>query len=244
MIPGTGTLVNAAAIIVGTVIGILFRKGLSEKLKTNLQNAIFISVIIMGIAGALANCIKVTENGIETTDLLLMVISLAIGTVIGELCKIDVGFEKIGKALGNKFAGHGDGDTFVKGFVSASVIFCVGAMAIVGSIEDGMAGNPHMLYIKALLDGVTSMILATTLGLGVAFSALAIIIYQGAITLLAVVAGSFIPADVISQMSLVGNVLIMCIGFTTLDIKKINVANMLPSIFIPAVYALIKNIIL
>ena len=244
MIPGTGTLVNAAAIIAGSVIGIIFRKGLSEKLKTNLQNAIFISVIIMGIAGALANCIKVTDSGLETTDLLLMVISLAVGTVIGELCRIDVGFEKIGKVLGNKFSGSGDSDTFVKGFVSASIIFCVGAMAIVGSIEDGMAGNPQMLYIKALLDGVTSMILATTLGIGVAFSALAIIIYQGTITFLSVIAGSFIPAEVISQMSFVGNVLIMCIGFNTLGIKKINVANMLPSIFVPAVYALIKNIIL
>ncbi len=244
MIPGTGTLANAAAIIAGSVIGILFRKGLSEKFKTNLQNAIFISVIIMGIAGALANCIIVGENGLETTNLLLMVVSLAIGTVIGELCKIDVGFEKIGKLLGNKFSGSGDNDTFVKGFVSASVIFCVGAMAIVGSIEDGMAGNPQMLYIKALLDGITSMILATTLGVGVAFSAVAIIIYQGVITLVAALAGSFIPADVISQMSLVGNILIMCIGFTTLDIKKINIANMLPSIFIPAVYALIKSIIL
>ena len=244
MIPGTGTLVNGVAIVVGSVLGIFFRKGLSEKLKTNLQNAIFISVIIMGIAGTLANCIRVTDNGLETTDMLLMVISLAVGTFIGELCKIDVGFEKIGKVLGNRFSGHGDSDTFVKGFVSASIIFCVGAMAIVGSIEDGMAGNPQMLYIKALLDGVTSMILATTLGIGVAFSALAVMIYQGVMTLLEALGGSFVPADVISQMSFVGNVLIMCIGFNTLEIKKINVANMLPSIFIPAIYALIKTFII
>lgn len=241
MIPGIGTIVNAAAIIVGSLLGILFRRGLPDRLKTNLQNSIFVSVIIMGIAGALANSIVVTESGLETQDMLLMVISLAIGTVIGELCRLDVGFERVGDAMGKKFAG-GDQDTFVKGFVSASIIFCVGAMAIVGSIEDGMAGNPQTLYIKSLLDGVTSMILATTLGIGVAFSAVGVLVYQGLITLLAFFAGSFVPAEVIRQMSMVGNVLIMCIGLTTLGIKKLNVANMLPAMFIPAVYALIKLI--
>lgn len=243
MFAGIGTVVNAAAIIAGSLVGLTIKKGLSEKLKTNLNTSVAIAVFVLGISGALSKIFTLSGKGETLTEnnLLLMVISLAIGTVIGVLIKLDIGFEKLGNYMGSKFS-KGESGKFAQGLVSASIIFCVGAMAIVGSIEDGMMGNPKTLYIKSILDGITSMILATSFGVGVLFSAAAVLIYQGTITLAAVLFAGSVSAEVITQTSIVGNVLIMCIGINMLKIKKINVAAMLPSAFIPAIYAIIKSI--
>lgn len=225
-----GVLVNVLAIIIGGIIGLFLKKGLSEKLKRIVIQAVGLSTIVIGISSAI-----LTEN------LLLLVLSLVIGGVIGTLLKIDSNLEKLGTSIENKFSKTNGG--FAKGFVLASLIYCVGAMAIVGSIEAGVHGDNTTLYIKSILDGVTAIIFTASLGYGVIFSSIPVLIYQGVIVILGIQMEAILTDEMITEMSAVGGVLIFAIGLNLLDIKKLNLGDLLPSIFIPLIYFLISNLL-
>lgn len=238
---GTGTLVNVVAIIAGGVVGTFVKKGLPDRFKNIIIQAIGMSTIMIGISGALQGMFKVVEGGkIERNDMMIMIFSLVIGGILGELIDIEEKLDRMGKGFQKRLSK--EGSSFSEGFVTASLLFCVGAMAIVGSLEDGLNGNANILFAKSTLDGVISIVFASTLGIGVAFSALPILVYQGGITLLAVWIKPWLTDPVITQMSLVGSVLIFCIGLNILEIKRIKVGNLLPSIFLPLVYYVITTL--
>jgi len=218
-----GTLVNTVAIIAGSLIGLIFRGGIPQKTNRTIMQAIGLAVILIGLTG-----------GLKTQELLLLIISLAVGSLIGELLRIEDRLENLGNRLGGLFRQGGEG--FTHGFVTASLVYCVGAMAIVGSLESGLAGNHQTLFAKSVLDGVTSIVFASTLGVGVLFSALAVLLYQGAITLGASAVKQFMSPAMINEMSAVGGVLIMAIGINILELQKLRIGNMLPAIFLPPVY--------
>lgn len=221
-----GVLVNVGAIIVGGFIGLLLKHGLSDRIKQIVMQAIGLSVIIIGIAGA-----------IETNNAVLLVLSLVIGGVIGTLLKIEHNLDKLGRKIEDKFAEEEGG--FAKGFVLASLIYCVGAMAIVGSIEAGVSGDNTTLYIKSILDGVTAIIFTATLGYGVIFSGIPVLIYQGLIVLLGVQMEPLLTNELITEMGAVGSVIIMGIGIKLLDLKDIKVGDLLPAIFVPIIWFLL-----
>ncbi len=238
---GLGTIVNVGVIIIGGVAGTFVRKGIPQRYKETVTQAIGLSVMMIGISGVLQGMYKVVEGErLDRLYIMTMILSLIIGGIIGEIANIEDKLDRVGKWFQSKFAKNGGG--FSDGFVMASLIFCVGAMAIVGSLEDGLTGNTGTLFAKSILDGIMSIVLASTFGIGVAFSAIPILIYQGGITLLAVWIKPWLTADVITQMSLVGSVLIFCIGMNILEIKKMKVGNLLPAIFIPLVYYVIRSI--
>jgi uncharacterized membrane protein YqgA involved in biofilm formation len=222
-----GTIVNTLAIIAGSLIGLIFRDGIPEKYSQTLMHAIGLAVILIGLKGAL-----------QTDALLIVIISLAIGSVIGEYLKIENRLEWLGKQIGRRMSKKEDG--IAEGFVTTTLLFCVGAMAIVGSMESGLSGNHQTLYAKSVLDGIASIIFASTLGIGVLFSAVSVFIYQGLITLTAIYVKPFLTPEVVSQMSATGGLLIMAIGIGLLEIKKLRIGNMLPAIFIPLIYDMLK----
>ena len=227
-----GTIVNALAILLGGSLGLLFRRGLSERFKAIVMQAIPLGVLFIGLSMALGGLLA---RGAEP---LLFIISLVLGGIAGEALRLEERLEKLGQRLQARFArGERDG-RFAEGFVSASLLFCVGAMAIVGSIQDGLKGDPRVLFAKSLLDGVTSIIMASSLGPGVLFSAFAVFFYQGTITVLAMASSVGVNQDLLREMSIVGGILIFAIGLDMLAIKKIKVGNLLPAIFVPALYYL------
>lgn len=225
-----GTIVNTVAIIAGSLIGLLFKGGIPVKYSQTIKHAIGLVVILIGLKTAL-----------KTDEILIIIISLAIGSIIGELLRIEDRLERIGKRLGHLVSGEDEG--VAKGFVTASLIYCVGAMAIVGSLESGLAGNHQTLFAKSLIDGIGSILFASTLGIGVLFSAVSVFLYQGSITLAASILKQFLIPEVVAQMSAVGGLLILAIGINLLEIKKLKIGNMLPAIFIPLIYQMLKQII-
>lgn len=238
---GLGTIVNTAAILVGGTAGTLIKNGLGQKYKNIVMQTIGLSVFIIGISGALQGIYAVNKAGnLDRQYITLMIASLVIGGIVGELVRIEDRLDSIGKWFQGRFS-KGNG-SFSEGFVTASLVYCVGAMAIVGSLEDGLSGNTATLFAKSILDGVTAMIFASSLGIGVAFSALPVLVYQGSITLLAGVLKPWMTDIVISQTSLVGGVLILGIGLNLLEITKIKVGNMLPAVFIPILYQAILSL--
>lgn len=240
---GLGTLVNVIAIIIGGALGVILKKGIPERFKTTIMQAIGLSVVIVGISGALQGIFTVTNQGkLDRNYITGMILSLVIGSLVGEAINIEAGLDRLGIWFQNRFARNES--SFAKGFVMASLVYCVGAMAIVGSLEDGLYGKTDILFAKAMLDGISAIVFSATLGIGVIFSALPVLTYQGAITALAGVLKPLLSDIVVSQMSLVGSVLILAIGFNMLELKKFKVGNMLPAIFIPLIYALIYNLIL
>jgi uncharacterized membrane protein YqgA involved in biofilm formation len=224
-----GTIVNTSAIIAGSLIGLLFRKNISEKYRQTIMHAVGLAVVLIGIKAAL-----------KTDAIMVIVISLAIGSVLGELFCIEDRLAQLGNWIGSRFSKDSQGIS--KGFVSASLLFCVGAMAIVGSLESGLSGNHQTLFAKSILDLLGSIFFASTLGIGVLFSAVSVFIYQGFITLTASFLRQFLVPEVISQVSAVGGLLILAIGIDLLGIKKIKIGNMLPAIFIPLVFQMLKHL--
>jgi len=221
-----GVLVNVFAIIFGSLIGLLLRKGISERYKNIVMQAIGLSVLIIGIVGA-----------IKTEEIILLVISLVLGGLIGTFLKIEKNLEKLGDSLENKF--QSSNAQFSKGFVMASLVYCVGAMAIVGSIEAGVNGNNEVLFTKAILDGVTAVFFTASLGYGVLFSSIPVFIYQGSITVFGIYIKDYLNESMINEVSAVGSVLILGIGLSMLEIKKINVGDLLPAVIIPIIYFLL-----
>ncbi|GFN35056.1 DUF554 domain-containing protein [Tepidimicrobium xylanilyticum] len=225
-----GTIVNSIAVIAGSVLGIIIKKGIKEEYKKTIMDGVGLSVIIIGISAA-----------IKTENTIMAIISIVLGSIIGEISGIEKKLNRLGDSLEARFS-NGDSN-FSKGFVTASLVYCVGAMAIVGALESGLLGDHNTLFAKSILDGITSIIFASTLGIGVAFSAIVVFIYQGLITLLATYLKDLLTHDVILEMSAVGGILIMAIGINILELKKIKVGNMLPAIFIPFLYYIFKLLI-
>ncbi len=238
---GIGTIVNAGAVIVGGLAGTLLKNGISERYKKIVMQAIGLSVVFIGISGTIKEMVTIVNgNKLDRQYIMLMIFSLVIGGLVGEFLRIEKRLESLGTWFQKRIPDKGG--SFSDGFVTASLVFCVGAMAIVGALEDGLSGNPSTLFAKSILDGVTSLVFASTLGIGVAFSAIPVLVYQGGITLLSGVIKPWLSDAVISQMSLIGGVLIFAIGINLLEIKKIKVGNLLPAVFIPVLYYIIKMI--
>ena len=218
-----GTLVNVAAIIAGSLVGLIFRDRISEKYIKPIIQAVSLGVILIGLKSAL-----------KCDDFILIIISLSLGTLFGELGKIEHRLENVGAWIEKKISKKGG--SFADGFVTTSLLYCVGAMAIVGSLESGLTGNHNTLFAKSTLDGIGSVIFSSTMGIGVLFSSVSVLLYQGTITLGAAYMKPFLVPAVISQMSSVGGLLIVALGINMLGENKIKVGNMLPAVFIPLIY--------
>ena len=224
----TGTIVNAIAIILGSLAGLMLKRNIPAKFNATIMQAIGLAVVLVGLKGAF-----------KSDDLLLIIICLAAGSIIGEWMGIEARLEAVGQWFESRFSGMNGG--FSKGFVTATLIYCVGSMAIVGAMESGLTGNHQTLYAKSMLDGITAILFTSTLGIGVMFSAVSVLIYQGLITGAALMMKPFLIPEVINQMSAVGGLLIVGIGINLLEMRKINVGNMLPAIFLPLVYFIIRQ---
>lgn len=216
-----GTLINAAAVIVGSLLGLLLRKGIPQQLKDTLISGMGLCVILIGVQGALG-----------TGNVMLVILSIVIGGCIGVALQIEKRLDHLGQKLQKRFS-HGEDDNFGKGFVIASLMYCVGAMAIVGSLDSGLRGDHSTLIAKSILDGVNSIILASTMGPGVMLSAVAILIYQGGISLLAQFVAPILTDRAVTEMSAVGGVLIMGIGLNMIRKEHIPVGDLLPAILVP-----------
>jgi uncharacterized membrane protein YqgA involved in biofilm formation len=223
-----GTIVNALAIIVGGLIGLLFGKGIADKYKQTILQGVALSVILVGWKSALA-----------ADQLLIVIVSMVAGATIGEGLNIEGKLERLGQWLEARVSA-GSGSSLARGFVTASLVFCVGSMAIVGSLESGLTGNHQTLFAKSILDGVISIVFASTMGVGVLFSSAAVFLYQGLITLAAVFLKPLLAAATVAQMTAVGGLLIVAIGLNMLGMVKIRVGNLLPAIFLPLVYHLFR----
>jgi uncharacterized membrane protein YqgA involved in biofilm formation len=221
-----GTFVNTGAILVGSLIGILAGKRLPDRLKTLLMQALGLAVLLIGLQMAL--------SGSET---LVTVGCLLLGAITGELLRIEQGTERLGVWLKRRF--QSDSATFVEGFVSASILYVTGAMMIVGSIQDGTTGDARILYIKSILDGVGSIAFASTLGIGVAFSALSVFIVQGSITLLAAKLLFLQKPEVLGAITATGGLLIVGIGLNILGVTRIRIGNLLPALAYAIAWAVI-----
>lgn len=221
-----GTIVNALAVVVGGLIGLLFKNSIPEKIADALLKAAGLAVITVGI--------KLMFAG---DNLTLLIMSIIIGTAIGELINIEGKLDNLGEMVEGKMKNKQS--NIALGFVTCTLIYCVGSMAIVGSIQSGLSGNHEILFSKALLDGIMSITMTASLGVGVIFSSISILIYQGTITLLAQFMQSILSDVVVREMTSIGGTLIMAIGLNFLEIKRIKVGNMLPAIFIPIIYYLI-----
>lgn len=215
----TGTIVNVAAIGVGTLLGLLLKKGIPENVKKTVMQGIALAVLLMG--GNMA---------LQGTHMLVVIVSLTLGGICGELLKVEERLERMGLFIERRIGGNGG--NIAHAFVTSSLLFCVGAMAVVGAIEDGLTGNPGTLYAKSMLDGVTSVFFASTMGIGVIFSGLSVLLYQGAITLLATSIKDILNTFVICQLTSTGGLLIIGVAVNLLGIKKISVGNLLPAILI------------
>lgn len=223
-----GTIVNFIAIVSGALLGTLLRNGIKDQYKETIMDGIGLSVLIIGIMG-----------GIKTENIILVIGSIVLGSLIGEAIGIEGRLDRLGLRIEKKF-GAGDSN-FSKAFVTSSLVYCIGAMAIVGSLESGLTGNHETLFAKSILDGISAIIFASSMGLGVAFSALPVFIYQGSISLLANILKDTLTRTTINEMSAVGGILILAIGINLLGIKKIKIGNMLPAIFIPLIYFVVVN---
>ena len=227
---GLGTLINVVAIIIGGLIGMLFGKKISESFQSTLRRSTGVCVLFVGIAGALEGMLKIDSDGsVVSGGSLLIILCVTLGTVIGELINIEGGFEKFGAWLKRKTGSDGD-NNFINGFLLSSFTVCIGAMAIVGAIEDAISADVSILITKAILDFIIIMVMAGSLGKGCIFSAIPVAILQGTVTALAVLIKPVLTSDALSNLSTVGSVLIFCVGINLVWDNKIKVANMLPSI--------------
>lgn len=223
-----GVCINSILILLGSALGILFRNRLPTRFLDVVVQALGLAVVAIGAASA-----------IGTADTLCMVVCLVLGTILGEAVDIEARLNRCGDLLKEKLLhGQGAGSTFTEGFVTASVLYCVGAMAILGSIDAGIHHDYSILISKAVIDGVFSVSLAAAVGVGVAFSALPILLYEGGITLLAGLAAFFLTEPLIKEMSAAGGCIIVGIGVNMLKMteRPLKVGNMLPSVFLPLLY--------
>lgn len=232
---GLGTIVNVSAIVVGGLAGLLGGRRIPERLQKTLMSAMGVSVLFVGVSGALSQMLR-AEGGALTVQGTMMILSLAIGAVLGELLDLEDRMERFGAWLKVKTKSESDGG-FIGAFVTASLTVCIGAMAIVGSIQDGILGDHATLFAKAVLDLVIIMVMTASMGKGCIFSAIPVGILQGSVTLLARLLQPVFTDAALSNLSLVGSVLVFCVGLNLVWGKKIRVANLLPSLIVSVVWA-------
>ena len=229
-----GPAVNAIVIVVCGLVGCFLIKGIPSRFEEIIKKAIGLSIVFVGISGALDN-----------ERVLLLIMSMVAGAAIGELINIDGLMNRLGVWVERRLGMDGaKGErSFSKGFVTTSILFCSGSMAIVGSMQSGLVGNHEILFAKSVLDGAISIVFGASMGIGVVFSAVPVFIYQAGIALLSMAVRDFLTPDIIREMSAVGSLVVAAIGFNFLGIKEIKVANFIPAIFIPLVFMLIEGFI-
>lgn len=224
-----GTIVNVAAIILGSILGLIIKGRIPSRVKETVMKSLALCVLFLGITGVTGKSADLSSESI-----LLIIGAMVIGAIIGELIDIDKRLKNFGDLIEKKLDGRGG--KISEGFVSSSILYCTGAMAIVGSLESGLLGQHNTLFAKSMLDGVSSIFFASTLGIGVAMSAISVLLYQGAITLLASSLKEVLIPVVIDLITVIGNLLIIGIALNMLEVTKIKVANILPAILIPIIY--------
>lgn len=241
--PGMGTLVNMLAVLAGTSVGLLIKGGMKPRFEKTVMSAIGLVTFFIGISGAVTQMVVVAQDGsLSSRYTMLMILCLVAGAFIGEGIDIERRLDGLGEwCKGRLKLRSAAGSHFVEGFVSSSLLFCVGAMAIVGSLEDGLSHDPTTLYAKSVMDGVAAVLFAASLGVGVYFSCLSLAVYQGGITLLAGVIRPYLSEAVISQMSFIGSILIFALGFNLVFGKKVKVGNLLPAMFLPILFDLLAR---
>ncbi len=233
---GLGTIINVFAIIVGGLLGMLFGRFIGDRHRDTLCKACGLAVIFIGVAGALKGMFSVSDGKLVYGGDFLIIGCLALGGLVGELINIEGGFEKFGAWLKRKTHSTGD-NSFIEGFVNASFTVCIGAMAIVGSINDGLYGDHTVLVTKAILDFIIIMVMAASLGKGTVFSAIPVALLQGGVTALSVLIKPIMTDKALLYLSVVGNILIFCVGINLVFGKKIKVANLLPAIIFAVISA-------
>lgn len=233
-----GVLINVAGILAGGLLGFCFGRFLKERYQNSLTAVCGISVMFIGISGAMEGMLSLEGTSLVSGQGMFVTVCLALGTLIGEIINIEDLFERFGEWLKKK-TGNAKDRNFVNGFVTASLTVCIGAMAIVGSIQDGIFGDWSILATKAVLDLIIIMVMTCSLGKGCVFSAIPVFVFEGAITLLASFLQPFMTEAALAGLSLVGNILIFCVGVNLVFGKKVSVANMLPSVVLAVIAALI-----
>lgn len=239
---GLGTIVNVAAVVAAGFIGVLVKGGIKERFQTTVMGVLGISTMFIGASGTLQEMFTVENGSISTQGTMLLVMSLIIGAVIGELLNIEARLEKVGEWLKEKVKAKND-NRFVDAFVNSTLVICIGAMAIVGSLQDGLTGDHSTLFVKAALDFPIILIFASTLGIGAVFSAIPLGLYQGAITLFAGLISPYLSDTLISNLTLVGSAMIFAIGVNLAFGKKFKVGNFLPGLLVPVIYEIITKFI-
>jgi len=225
-----GTIVNVIAIFLGCSVGFILKSKFPEKIGKIIMQSLGLASLLIG-----------AQMALKTNNILLVIFSLVIGGVIGEIIGIEEGLEIFGERVKLKLKSNDSSERFVEGFVTASLLYCVGSMAIMGALKEGLSGNPDILYTKSLMDGVTSLAFTAAMGIGVLFSVIPVFLYQGGITLLARLIKDFLSPEIINEMTAVGGILILGIGFGLLEIRKIKIGNLLPAILVVALLATIFN---
>ena len=241
-----GTIVNFFAVFAAGTLGALIKKGVPKRISDAIMSAMAVCVIYIGIDGMLEPAPSITSSGIFSAGLikiLIMILSMGIGTIIGELVDIDKWVNKLGDFIESKLSRGSEKGSFSKGFVSCSLLFCVGAMAINGAFADAM-GQPEILLAKSVIDGISCFVMASTLGIGCAFSAFLVLLYQGILSVLGLFITNILPAATISYMSMTGSLIIILIGTNVLGCTRVKTANMIPAIFMPILIAPIAQLLL
>lgn len=225
-----GTIVNSSAIILGSLIGLLLKGGIPKKYNETIMKGLSLCVLLIG-----------AQDAAKTKNIILIIFSIVIGSIIGEFIDIDKRLQQLGNYIEIKLKGRGG--RVSEGFVTSSLVFCIGAMAIVGSFEAGLSGKYATLFSKSIIDGISSIIFASSLGIGVMLSAVSVFIYQGTITVASFGLKNLLTADIINEMTAVGGLVIIGLSFNLMGMSKIKVANLLPAICIlPLIYPLINKI--
>ena len=244
--PFLGTIINFFVVFICGIIGALIKRGVPKRLSDAIMSAMGICVVFIGMDGALEAAPLLTDEAILSNGLvkmLVMILSMGIGALLGELIDIDKWINKLGDKLEAKFAKGGEKGSFARGFVACSILYCVGAMAVNGAFQDAL-GKPDILIAKSVIDGISCIVMASSLGIGCAFSAFFVLLYQGVLTLLGFVLVDLLPAYSITYMSVTGSLIIVLIGTNLLGITKVKTANLLPAIFLPALIAPLIALIL
>ena len=244
--PYLGTLVNFAVVLIMGTVGTLIKKGIPKRFSDGIMNAMAICVIYIGISGVLEAAPDTSANAPFLSPglfkILVMTLSMAIGTVIGELIDFEKWINKLGEFASGKLGKLGEKDTFAKGFVSCSILFCVGAMTVNGAIESA-SGDHQLLLTKSLIDGVSVLVMSSTLGIGCAFSAFFVLVYQGLLTFCATALVGVVTAATLTYMSVTGSLIVILLGTNVLGVTKVRTANMVPAMFVAIGIEAILNLI-
>lgn len=238
---GLGTIVNVVAIVAGSGLGLLFKKGINERFRNIMTQACGLAVVFIGLAGALEMMLSIDGSSIISGHSMLIVVSLLLGGLCGELINIEKRLDSVGEKLKTKVKSKGNSQ-FVEGFVTASLVVCVGAMAICGPIDEALTGDSTTLIIKSVLDFIIVMVFSSIYGLGVMFSALAVGVYQGFFTVFGVLISGFMSDALISSLSGIGSILIFAVGVNLIRPKTIRVGNFLPALLVPVFYQLLISL--